>query len=334
MEASIQTWIGFRDDHLPRLSEEQEPRVLRDAFFDLGAVQSEPHPLSVDEPGLAAHYDAAAPEISTSGERAGNPTLTLVVSQNTAAREQNTAARETTGDHPVAEVRGVNVHAKQRVDGRDRPQLERLCRYIIRPPLVRLDLRSGVLRTPYVTPLRPPLALWPLTWEGVQHASFFSTKLQKAGISLSAASICVRGGSAVSVRSARSVTIRSGVPGGNLRTHVTTLGANFNNARICVTRIADKPLRRASSARERTARQARRRWNSTARSRSCTILGGGNRRFSRRFLSNATSNTKGDAKFIFESPLGRPWRIGGAADRAAARESERSGSGAIMKVAT
>jgi Putative transposase len=38
-------------------------------------------------------------------------------------------------DEPVAEVRGINVHAKQRVDGRDRAQIERLCRYITRPPL-------------------------------------------------------------------------------------------------------------------------------------------------------------------------------------------------------
>ena len=29
----------------------------------------------------------------------------------------------------------MNVHAKQKVDGRDRAQLERLCRYITRPPL-------------------------------------------------------------------------------------------------------------------------------------------------------------------------------------------------------
>jgi hypothetical protein len=35
----------------------------------------------------------------------------------------------------VAEVRGVNVHARQLVDGRDRRQLERLCRYITRPPV-------------------------------------------------------------------------------------------------------------------------------------------------------------------------------------------------------
>ena len=30
-------------------------------------------------------------------------------------------------DEPVAEVRGINVHAKQVVDGRDGRQLERLC---------------------------------------------------------------------------------------------------------------------------------------------------------------------------------------------------------------
>ncbi len=36
---------------------------------------------------------------------------------------------------PVAEVGGVNVHAKVAFDGRDRPRLERLCRYLARPPL-------------------------------------------------------------------------------------------------------------------------------------------------------------------------------------------------------
>gem|GEM_PF-3302446 len=42
-----------------------------------------------------------------------------------------------------AEVRGVNLHARQCVDGRDRRQIERLCRYITRPPLAqyRLELR-------------------------------------------------------------------------------------------------------------------------------------------------------------------------------------------------
>jgi hypothetical protein len=36
---------------------------------------------------------------------------------------------------PVAEALGVNLYAKQQVDGRDKQQLERLCRYVMRPPL-------------------------------------------------------------------------------------------------------------------------------------------------------------------------------------------------------
>src|SRR5437762_13487927 len=80
------------------------------------------HPLSVDEPTLAAYYAAAAQGISVAGERAGKPTLRLVVSQDTSAKDATAG-----DDEPVAEVRGINVHAKQRVDGRDRAQLERLC---------------------------------------------------------------------------------------------------------------------------------------------------------------------------------------------------------------
>jgi len=85
--------------------------------------------LSIDEPTLAAYYAAAAQGISVAGERAGKPTLRLVVSDGP------TATRTADDDEPVAEVRGINVHAKQRVDGRDRAQMERLCRYITRPPL-------------------------------------------------------------------------------------------------------------------------------------------------------------------------------------------------------
>lgn len=45
---------------------------------------------------------------------------------------------------PLAEVGGVNVHAKVAVDGRDRKRLEHLCRYIARPPLAqeRLELHA------------------------------------------------------------------------------------------------------------------------------------------------------------------------------------------------
>ena len=96
----------------------------------------EPPELCEQEPGLAACYAAAAQGVSVSGDRAGLPPLRLVVSVH---------PRPTTDDpsDPVAEVRGVNVHARQVVDGRDRRQLERLCRYVTRPPIAqdRLTVR-------------------------------------------------------------------------------------------------------------------------------------------------------------------------------------------------
>jgi len=91
---------------------------------------AEPPELSSDEPGLAACYAAAARGVSVSGERTGQVPLRLVVSPQPTA-----AATGSDDSEPVAEVRGVNLHARQRVDGRDRRQLERLCRYITRPPV-------------------------------------------------------------------------------------------------------------------------------------------------------------------------------------------------------
>ena len=100
----------------------------------------EPPALCLDEPGLAACYAAAAQGIALTGERAGQPTLRLVVPQNPPAEAP--AARD--NNEPGAEVRGINVHAKRVVGGRDRPQIERLCRYVTRPPLAqdRLERRS------------------------------------------------------------------------------------------------------------------------------------------------------------------------------------------------
>src|SRR5258708_1564190 len=46
----------------------------------------DPHALSVDEPTLALHYAAAAQGISVAGERAGKPTLRLVVGRTCVAR--------------------------------------------------------------------------------------------------------------------------------------------------------------------------------------------------------------------------------------------------------
>jgi len=99
-----------------------------------------PPELALDEPGLAACYAAAAQGVSVSGERAGKPPLRLIASPDPPARPR--AADAT--DEPIAEVRGINIHAAQVVDGRDRRRVERLCKYITRPPVAqkRLERRA------------------------------------------------------------------------------------------------------------------------------------------------------------------------------------------------
>ncbi|MDX2055051.1 MAG: transposase [Polyangiaceae bacterium] len=94
--------------------------------------EADAHPLEQQKPGLSACYTAAAQGVAVSGERAGQPTLRLVVAQSSPPQATSTAAPP---DEPVAEVGGISLFAKQRVDGRDRRQLERLCRYITRPPV-------------------------------------------------------------------------------------------------------------------------------------------------------------------------------------------------------
>jgi hypothetical protein len=93
---------------------------------------SEADPFSLEEPGLYACYQAAASGVAVSAERAGQPVLRLLVQSPKALESRGEAVR---ADQPVAEALGVNLYAKQLVDGRDRPQLERLCRYVMRPPL-------------------------------------------------------------------------------------------------------------------------------------------------------------------------------------------------------
>ena len=87
-------------------------------------------------PGFSGAFSRRQPPSSQLlGERAGKPTLRLVVS------ESPTAKNAADDEEPLAEVGGVNVRARQCVDGRDRAQLERLCRYITRPPLSQERLR-------------------------------------------------------------------------------------------------------------------------------------------------------------------------------------------------
>jgi hypothetical protein len=112
-------------------------KILRKHGRSLDGQQHDAPAELTNDPALAACYAAAAQGISISGNRAGQPTLRLVL-------PSNPPAGSTTTEEPVAEVRGINLHAKQVVDGRDRRQLERLCRYITRPPLAqdRLSRRA------------------------------------------------------------------------------------------------------------------------------------------------------------------------------------------------
>jgi hypothetical protein len=71
--------------------------------------------------------NAAAQDVSLFGERAGERTKKLV----RAVR----AAEARLASPFVAEVGGVNIHAGVAVHGRDRQALERLCRYVTRPPI-------------------------------------------------------------------------------------------------------------------------------------------------------------------------------------------------------
>src|SRR5690606_38801090 len=79
---------------------------------------------------LALCYASAARGVDITGERAGQPSLRLI--------DQDIVQRS----EPAAVVQGVNVHAATAVDGRDRKRLERLCRYLARPPIAqdRLEL--------------------------------------------------------------------------------------------------------------------------------------------------------------------------------------------------
>jgi len=81
--------------------------------------------------------------VGLTGDRAGQPTLRLIFPDDAPDR----IAGPPELDEPVAEVRGVNLHAKQMIDGRDRARLERLCKYIVRPPLAqdRLTRRADGL---------------------------------------------------------------------------------------------------------------------------------------------------------------------------------------------
>ncbi len=125
-----------------------------------GADHDETDRLAEDHPALAACYGAAAQGVSLFGARAGQPTLRLVEPLVERDRE------------PVAEVMGFNVHAAVAIHGRDRKRVERLCRYLGRPPIAQerlTELPDRRLR--YELATTPAFALRPSVSCGCRSAA-------------------------------------------------------------------------------------------------------------------------------------------------------------------
>jgi hypothetical protein len=95
--------------------------------------------LPADSPVLASCYGASASDLQLLGVAPGNRTDKLVRSLRLVPSASTSSPSEL-----LAEVGGVNIHASPVVDGRDRERLERLCRYVARPPLSqeRLELHG------------------------------------------------------------------------------------------------------------------------------------------------------------------------------------------------
>jgi hypothetical protein len=100
-------------------------RVLERHGRSLDGLGEEPDRLQDEQPVLATCYGASAADRQLLGAAPGHKTDKLI-------RPVSLVSDPTL---PLAEVGGVNIHAAVAVDGRDRKRLERLCRYVARPPL-------------------------------------------------------------------------------------------------------------------------------------------------------------------------------------------------------
>ena len=112
-------------------------RVLERHGRSLDGADEPTDALVHEQPGLASCYAASAGDMQLLGAAPGQKTAKLV-------RPVRPVRLVPSPDEALAEVGGVNIHAKVVVDGRDRKHLERLCRYVARPPLSqdRLELHG------------------------------------------------------------------------------------------------------------------------------------------------------------------------------------------------
>jgi len=154
---------GLRFHELGKPSTEEVVEVARWTYEALTRVMArhgrslEDCDASVDElvleqPALASCYGASLSDRQLLGTAPGERTRKLVHP----VRELSSA------DEGLAEVGGVNVHVGAAVGARDRRRLERLCRYVARPPIAQERLE--------VTPAGRVLLRFKRAWRSEAHA--------------------------------------------------------------------------------------------------------------------------------------------------------------------
>ena len=123
----------------PRLTDEDVQRIVettarrlirlcqRRGLFDDGAVD----PYAVEQPLLAQIAAAAVQGTVATGERAGRRVRRRLSDPEDGVRAGALCYAS----------RGFSLHAATRVEADDRRRLERLCRYVIRPPVAARRLR-------------------------------------------------------------------------------------------------------------------------------------------------------------------------------------------------
>ena len=121
-----------------------------------GTSEREDAEPSGEQLSLSALCAAAASGQGLFGERAGKPLLRVVDPKRARSSER------------VGESQGINVHAEVVVPARDRARLERLCRYVCRPPIAqnRLEEIPGGKTVLY----RTIVAHWPAFRERAEEA--------------------------------------------------------------------------------------------------------------------------------------------------------------------
>ena len=88
---------------------------------------AEPTDFELEQPALTSALSASAQDLELFGDRPGQPSAKLT--------RPVPLTSPPSGAPRGARVGGFDVHAAERIDGHDRDALEKLCRYLCRPPL-------------------------------------------------------------------------------------------------------------------------------------------------------------------------------------------------------